>query len=216
MMIALSRGLCKPFLTVPSCDCRVSIATGRRASLRPSHFRYAPKAVRCRNAVAVAKRIMHHSNRACLTPADILARPKQTGGACRPTSEPRQAPPWYRAPLAPTVFIMDSPGRLVRARRDRDRAGSGGKRPPDTEPEVAVPVAGGVPVAAGRAEDPWIEVPGTAAKDTATATISCPRQTIRGRSVVVVVPAVLDPVWSKNWNGGRTCRSWASQAHRGA
>jgi hypothetical protein len=28
MMIALSLGRCKPFLTVPSCDFRVSIATG--------------------------------------------------------------------------------------------------------------------------------------------------------------------------------------------
>src|SRR6266516_2584616 len=36
---------------------------------------------------------------------------QQTGGACRPTSEPRQAPPWYRAAfLAPTMLIMDSPG----------------------------------------------------------------------------------------------------------
>src|SRR5208282_3366600 len=97
--------------------------------------------------------------------------PEQTGGACRPTSEPRQAPPWYRAPIstrAPTVLIMDSPGRLVHARRDRDRAGSGGKRTADREPDIVVPVIGGVPVAVGRAEVLWIVVPGTAALDTAT------------------------------------------------
>jgi hypothetical protein len=28
MMIALSLGRCKPFLMMPSCDCRVSVATG--------------------------------------------------------------------------------------------------------------------------------------------------------------------------------------------
>jgi hypothetical protein len=47
-------------------------------------------------------------------------------------------------------------------------AGSGGKRAPDTEPVVVVPVVGGVPVAVGRAEVLWIVVPLTAAKDTAT------------------------------------------------
>src|ERR1700674_306239 len=88
-----------------------------------------------------------------------------------PTSGPRQAPPWYRAPIstqAPTVLVMDGPRRLVLARRDRDRAGSGGKRAPDPEAEVVVPVVGGVPVAVGRAEVLWIVVPGTAADDTAT------------------------------------------------
>jgi transposase len=43
---------------------------------------------------------MYRCKRAWLSLADP-ARPKQTGGACRPTSEPRQAPPWYRAPLGP-------------------------------------------------------------------------------------------------------------------
>ena len=93
------------------------------------------------------------------------------GGACRPTSGPRQAPPWYRAPIstrAPTVLIMEGPGRLVLARRDRDRAGSGEKRAPDPEAQIVVPVVGGVPVAVGRAEILWIVVPGTAADDPAT------------------------------------------------
>ena len=53
---------------------------------------------------------------------------------------------------APTVLIMDSPGRLVRTRRDRDRAGSGGKRAADTEADIVVPVVGGVPVAVRGAE----------------------------------------------------------------
>src|SRR5215470_13043699 len=69
---------------------------------------------------------------------------------------------------APTVLIMNGPGRLVRARRDRDRAGSGEKRTPHPETVVVVPVLGGVPVAVGSAEVPRIVVPGTAAKDTAT------------------------------------------------
>ena len=88
-----------------------------------------------------------------------------------PTSEPRQAPPRYRAPISvrtPTVLIMNGPGRLMRARRDRNRAGSGGKRAPDTGAKVVVPVVGGVPVAVGRAEVLWIVVPRTAADDAAT------------------------------------------------
>jgi hypothetical protein len=67
-----------------------------------------------------------------------------------------------------TGVIMDSPGRLLRARRDRDRASSGEKRAPQPEADVVVPVVGCVPVAVGRAEVPRIVVPGTAAKDTAT------------------------------------------------
>ena len=66
------------------------------------------------------------------------------------------------------MLIMDGPGRLVRARRDRDRAGSGEKHTPDPEAQVVVPVVGGVPVAVGRAEVLWIVVPGTAANDAAT------------------------------------------------
>src|SRR5262249_20753688 len=35
----------------------------------------------------------------------------------RASSEPRQTPPWYRAPIstrAPTVLVMNGPGRLYR------------------------------------------------------------------------------------------------------
>jgi hypothetical protein len=106
--------------------------------------------------------LVHYSKRARLTLSDLLARSKQTDGACRPTSEPRQAPPRYRAPIStrvPTMLFMDGPGRLVRAQRDLDRAGSGGKRAPDPEAVVVVPVVGGVPVAVGRAEVLWIVVP---------------------------------------------------------
>ena len=46
---------------------------------------------------------------------------------------------------------------------------SRGKRPPDTETEIVVPDAGGVPAAVGRAEVLRIDEPGTAANDTATA-----------------------------------------------
>src|SRR5262249_38591393 len=72
------------------------------------------------------------------------------------------------APRAPTVLVMDGPGRLLRARRDRDRAGSGGKRAPNPEAQVVVPVVGGVPVADGRAEVLRIVVPGAAADHAAT------------------------------------------------
>lgn len=68
----------------------------------------------------------------------------------------------------PTMLIMDGPGRSAHARRDRDRAGSGGKRTANAETQVVVPVIGGVPVAVRGAEVVWIVVPGTAADDTAT------------------------------------------------
>jgi hypothetical protein len=48
----------------------------------------------------------------------------------------------------PTVAMIGH-GRSVRARRDRDRAGSGGKRPTDPEAKDEVPVDGGEPVAVG-------------------------------------------------------------------
>src|SRR6516225_5314943 len=66
---------------------------------------------------------------------------------------------------APTVLIMNSPGRLAHARRDRDRAGSGGKRPRDPEAKKVDPLDGGVPAAVRRAEVVWSDVPGTAADD---------------------------------------------------
>jgi hypothetical protein len=49
---------------------------------------------------------------------------------------------------------MNGPGRLVRARRDLDRAGSGEKRPTDPETQIVIPAVGGVPVAEGRAQVP--------------------------------------------------------------
>ena len=70
---------------------------------------------------------------------------------------------------------------------------SRGKRPPETEPNDVVPVVGGVPEAEGRAEEPRIEVPGTAANDTVTTAAGCPSRAIRGRSKVVIVPTVLCP-----------------------
>src|SRR6516165_7043107 len=76
----------------------------------------------------------------------------------RRLSEPMRAP-WYRTPIstrAPTVLIMDGLGRLWLSRRDRERAGSGRKRPPHPEAKVVEPVAGFAPVAGGRAEVLWI------------------------------------------------------------
>ena len=70
---------------------------------------------------------------------------------------------------------------------------SRGKRPPETEPNDVVPAVGGVPEAEGRAEEPRIEVPGTAANDTVTTAAGCPSRAIRGRSKVVIVPTVLCP-----------------------
>lgn len=56
----------------------------------------------------------------------------------------------------------------MRTRRNRDRAGSGGKRAADTETDIVVPVVSGVPVAVGGAEIVWCVVPGTAASHTPT------------------------------------------------
>ena len=47
----------------------------------------------------------------------IRKRRRRADGACRTSSEPKTGAP-------ATVLVMDGPGRLVRARRDRDRAGS--------------------------------------------------------------------------------------------
>ena len=74
-------------------------------------------------------------------------------------------------------------------------AASRGKRPPDPETGAVAPTAGGVPAAAGRAEELRIVAPGTAAKDTDTAVgILRPRRTVFGRSLVVFVAAVLNPL----------------------
>jgi hypothetical protein len=67
------------------------------------------------------------------------------------------------------------------------------KRPPHPETRVVDPVGRGVPGAAGRTEVLRIEVPGTAADDALIATTSCFRRTIRGRPVVVILIAVLNP-----------------------
>src|SRR5262245_50895987 len=89
---------------------------------------------------------------------------------------------------------MDSPGRLVRARRDRDRAGCGVKRPADPEAQVEVPVAGVGPGPADRAEVVWIGVPGPAAHDPVRAVALDPRRTIRRAALIIVVIAILDPL----------------------
>ena len=67
-----------------------------------------------------------------------------------------------------TCLIMNGPGRLWHSRHDLDHAGSSAKRTRDPKPVVGVPVVGGVPVAVGGAEVPWIVVPGTAAEHPAT------------------------------------------------
>ena len=88
---------------------------------------------------------------------------------------------------AASMLIMASPGRIGRARRDRDRTGSGNMRAPDTETEVVVPVVGGVPVAVGRAEVLWIVVPGTAAQNATTRGRSGPgAHGVRGPETVVI------------------------------
>jgi hypothetical protein len=92
------------------------------------------------------------SKDACLTPRRA---PQINRRRLSLKRESRQAPPRYQTPIstrAPTVLIMDRPGRLVRARRDLDRAGSGGKRAPEPKADIVVPVVGGVPVAVGCAE----------------------------------------------------------------
>src|SRR6202030_593813 len=48
--------------------------------------------------------------------------------------------------------------------------------------------------AGGRAEVPWIDGPGTAAEDTATAVSACPSRAVRRRAGTIVVIAVLGPL----------------------
>src|SRR5215475_4211712 len=72
---------------------------------------------------------------------------------------------------------------------------STGKRSPDTEAEMVVRVVARVRAAVGGAEVPRFVVPGTAAHDTLSAVATCrPCRAVRRRSVVVVVPAILDPL----------------------
>jgi hypothetical protein len=78
--------------------------------------------------------------------------------------------------------------RKVRAKDSRC------KRPPNPETEKIVPVVGGEPAAVGRAEELRIVIPDTAADDTVTAISADPSRTICGRSVVVAVIAILDPL----------------------
>ena len=83
--------------------------------------------------------------------------------------------------------IRQSEPRLVAVGDSR------GRRPPETEPNDVVSGVGGVPEAEGRAEEPRIEVPGTAANDTVTTAVGCPSRAIRRRAKVVVVPTVFRP-----------------------
>src|SRR6516165_6127948 len=118
----------------------------------------------------------------------IRKRRRRADGACRTSSEPKTGAP-------ATVLVMDGPGRLVRARRDRDRAGSGGKRATDPEAKLVAPHVGAVGVAACGAETPRIAVPGAAAEDTATAfAFFNPSRTVLRSPVVVLVLAILDPL----------------------
>ena len=90
---------------------------------------------------------------------------------------------------------------MVLARRDHDRTDSGGKRAPDAEAYVLPTAFGGVKAPAGRAEPSKIVVKGTAAvhaEYTATSLgphyIHGPGRSVRGRPIVVVVVAILDPL----------------------
>ena len=65
---------------------------------------------------------------------------------------------------------MDSFGRLTHTwRRDRNRAGSVGKRAADAKAKAVARIEGGVPATAGGAEAKRLGPPGTAADDTAPA-----------------------------------------------
>jgi hypothetical protein len=66
------------------------------------------------------------------------------------------------------------------------------KRPPD-EATIAAPIVGGGREAAGGAEEPWIVIPGPP-NHTGNIPTFTPHGTVRRRSVVVVMIAVLDPL----------------------
>src|SRR5262249_54118715 len=89
---------------------------------------------------------------------------------------------------------MDGPGHLALARRNRDRAGSGGKRAADPEAKEVEPGVGGEPAAERGAEIPWTVEPGSAADDTVLAVAAFdPGRAIRWRAIVIGVAAILDP-----------------------
>src|SRR5262249_54615318 len=71
---------------------------------------------------------------------------------------------------------------------------SGGKRPTQPKAQMIVPAFGGAVATVGRAEVLWNVAKGTAADDTATAIILPPRRAVRGRAVIVILIAVLDPL----------------------
>jgi hypothetical protein len=88
---------------------------------------------------------------------------------------------------------MDSPGRLARARRDRDRAGSGGKRAANPEAKDVIPGTWGAPKAGRGPEELRSVAPGTASDDTTAAIAPGPGSPVRGRLFVVGMITVLHP-----------------------
>src|SRR5262245_10421405 len=69
------------------------------------------------------------------------------------------------------------------------------QRPRDTEADMVVPGVAGVPFAGGPRKLRWLGVPGAAAQVAATAVTACrPCRAGRRRSIVVLVPAILDPL----------------------
>src|SRR5262245_38802270 len=137
-------------------------------------------------------------NRALIGNRCTRSRALQTNRRRLSPLSPRQAPPWYRpvsTRVPPWSHHRRPWTRLVRAQRDRDRAGSRAKRPADPEAHAVVPIADGDHAAVGGAQAHRIVDPAPAPQDPAIwISAFCPCTAICGRrSTIGVMPGVLDP-----------------------
>jgi len=106
------------------------------------------------------------------------------GGARAPGMIAHQTQP--RKLTRPGASPLDPRGKDVKILRSNER-------PPAPEAEAAAPENGGAPVAVGRPEALWIEVPGTAADDT-LAVSARPRRAVLRCSLIIFVIAILGPL----------------------
>jgi hypothetical protein len=124
-------------------------------------------------------------NRALIGNRCTRSRALQTNRRRLSPLSPRQAPPWYRpvsTRVPPWSHHRRPWTRLVRAQRDRDRAGSRAKRPADPEAHAVVPIADGDHAAVGGAQAHRIVDPGPAPQDPAIwISAFCPCTAICGR-----------------------------------
>ena len=89
------------------------------------------------------------------------------------------------------------------------------ERPRHAKTDAAEPEPGNVPVAIGRAEDPWVVEPGTATQHTPTTVPAArPRRAIARSPSIVLMPAVLDPLPHVAVHVVQTPRGRVERPHR--